>query len=281
MKIAVASGKGGTGKTMVAVSLAEILGQGAILADLDVEEPNAGLYFIKSLEERQYVNRMVPVIEYTKCTFCGICSEICAFNAMVVMPGEVMVFPELCHSCASCYYICPQLAIKEGRHHIGSIEEHLLACGTRLVAGCLVVGEAQSPPLIKAVKKAAYVKECEHIIVDCPPGTGCGTLEAIRGADYCLLVTEPTPFGGHDLRLALDAVELLGIPAGIIINRWRGSDAGIENLSAQYRVPVLARIPFSRALASAYAEGKHPFQAMPEMSDILEGMLDELQVSVL
>lgn len=280
MKLAVASGKGGTGKTMIAVSLAQLAGENAVLADLDVEEPNAGLYFEKVREEQRDVARMIPEIDYQRCTMCGACADVCAFNALVMLPPEIMVFPELCHSCASCYYHCPVNAISEGSHFIGQLEGSRLAGGGFLVSGSLKVGEAQSPPLIKAVKEAVSRHAKQHTILDCPPGTGCGTLEAINGADYCLLVTEPTPFGSHDLRLALDALVLLGIKAGIIINRWRGDDGSISNLASQYQAPVLARIPFSRALASAFAEGRHPLQAMPELQAILEGVLEELQVSL-
>ena len=155
MNISIASGKGGTGKTMVSVSIADILGPDSVLIDLDVEEPNAGLYFSKALEKSQTVHRMVPVFDYERCNFCGVCVDVCAFNALFMLPSEIMTFPELCHSCMSCYYNCPQAAISEGKHAIGSIEEHLLANGVPLITGCLMVGEAQSPPLIKATKKTA------------------------------------------------------------------------------------------------------------------------------
>lgn len=278
VKIAVASGKGGTGKTMIAVSLVKMLGPGCGLADLDVEEPNAGLYFKDPNTCRREAVRMVPVVDYERCTMCGICSGICAFNALVAMVDEIAIFPELCHSCAACFYRCPEDAISEGQHHMGIIEEKPLKDGAALISGKLAIGEAQSPPLIKAVKKLTDRRGFRHVVLDCPPGTGCGTLEAIEGADYCLLVTEPTPFGHHDLSLALEAISLLQVPASIIVNRWREDDAEIGLLAEQYKVPIIARIPFSRSLATAFAEGRHPLRAMPELRCTLAGILEELQV---
>ena len=279
MQIAIASGKGGTGKTMLAVALSELLGETAMLVDLDVEEPNADLFLEKRLEQNHTVTRMVPVIDYSLCNFCGVCAANCAFKALVVIPGEVMVFPELCHSCAACYYTCPVNAITKGQHPVGNIEEYWLKNGSRLITGRLSVGEAQSPPVIKQAKKTAARYWCTNTVLDCPPGTGCATLEAVKGSDYCILVTEPTPFGRHDLEMVLQAITLLNIPTGVVINRWEGNDAGIDILTAQYQMPVLERIPFSRDLAAGFTKGEHPINLMPELRNKLENILLTLQVT--
>jgi MinD superfamily P-loop ATPase len=268
MQIAIASGKGGTGKTLISTCMTRILAdRNAVLIDTDVEEPNAALAFMQPVPETKEVYRRVPQISLEYCTFCGLCAEICNFHALVVLAHNVLVFNELCHSCGACSFLCPYTAISEMNHPIGIIEEtHLPAYGT-LLTGRLNIGEAQSPPLIKAaknIKTSAFIR-----LVDCPPGTTCAMIEAIKDSDYCLLVTEPTPFGTHDLELSLEAVKMLNIPGGLIINRWQGDDRDLVELSERSGFPILARIPFSKELARAYMQGSDPLQAMPALQDIL------------
>jgi len=279
MQIAVASGKGGTGKTLLSTCIMKVLAEyNPVLIDADVEEPNAGLMLMPQAPETTGVNRIVPEIDPQKCTLCGKCADICKFNALVVLTDKALVFNELCHSCGACAYLCPETAIKEKDHHIGVIEEaNIPGCGT-LLTGRLTVGEAQSPPLIKATKSRK--KEAELRIIDCPPGTTCAMIEAIRGSDYCLLVTEPTPFGLHDLELSLQAMGLLGIPGGLVINRWQGQDQELVTLSNRTGVPILARIPFSSELARAYMQGRDPLEAMPALRSILTDIISRIKEAV-
>jgi MinD superfamily P-loop ATPase len=280
MQIAVASGKGGTGKTLVATCLTRHLAVShPVLIDADVEEPNAGLLLAHQLEKTFPVYRPVPEIDSEACTQCGLCADICRFNALVVLPESVMVFNELCHSCGACEYLCPEKAIKEEKHRIGSIEQSVLNDGGTLISGQLSIGEAQSPPLIKATRDAAG-KEAHYTIIDCPPGTTCPMIESIRNSDYCLLVTEPTPFGIHDLDLSIEASATLGIPCGIIINRWQGDDGEIVSIAAKKGIPILGRIPFSFELARSYAQGGNPLDQMPELGEILEQVIAGIEAKV-
>ncbi len=280
MEIAVASGKGGTGKTLVATCLARILAEyNPILIDADVEEPNAGLVIPHRLMDTKPAFRPVPEIDMKSCTQCGKCAELCRFNALVALPAEVMVFTELCHSCGLCAYICPENAINEVNHKIGVIEESDLLSGGQLITGRLLVGEVQSPPLIKAARDTRR-QDSEYRVVDCPPGTTCPAIESIRDSDFCLLVTEPTLFGVHDLALSIDATKLLGIHTGIIINRWQGDDGDVGIIAREHDIPILERIPYSMELAKSYARGENPLDAMPELRVILEKVIDKVKERV-
>jgi MinD superfamily P-loop ATPase len=276
MQIAVASGKGGTGKTLVSTCLLRVLGDNnSVLIDTDVEEPNAGLVLMQPAQKTTSVSRLVPEIDLEYCNLCGECAQKCNFNALVVLGDKVLVFNELCHSCGACAYLCPQRAIKEIEHPIGVIEEAQLPGYGTLLTGRLNVGEAQSPPLIKATKSQKATSALR--IVDCPPGTTCAMIESISDSDYCLLVTEPTPFGLHDLELSLEAIEMLGIPGGLVINRWQGEENELTALSDKTGVPILGRIPFSPELARAYMQGKDPLEAMPSLRDILTNILSHIK----
>lgn len=276
MQIAVASGKGGTGKTLVSTCLLRVLGDNnSVLIDTDVEEPNAGLVLMQPAQKTTSVSRFVPEINPEYCNLCGECAEICNFNALVVLSDKVLVFNELCHSCGACAYLCPQRAIKEIEHPIGVIEEAQLPGYGTLLTGRLNVGEAQSPPLIKATKSQKATSALR--IVDCPPGTTCAMIESISDSDYCLLVTEPTPFGLHDLELSLEAIEMLNIPGGLVINRWQGEESELTALSDKTGVPILGRIPFSPELAQAYMQGKDPLEAMPSLRGILTDIFRQIR----
>lgn len=279
MKLAIAGGKGGTGKTMIATCLAEYLGDTRVsLLDVDVEEPDARFFLRYETMEKKSHYRLVPQVDESRCNHCGVCAQVCAFNALAVLSGEVLVFPELCHSCSACLHLCPNRAISEEEHHTGEIEESLLVGGGKMVSGFLDVGEPRATTLINAVKQ--YAQEGDWNIIDCPPGSSCPVIEAIRDTDFCLLVTEPTPFGLHDLELVLQACHMLNIPAGIVINRWQGSDGGIDDVAARSGLPVLTRVPFMPELARAYSRGENPLHVSPclykSMKEIIQGVKEVL-----
>jgi len=251
MNIAVASGKGGTGKTTVATNLALSLKK-AQLIDCDVEEPNANIFLKAEIEEIEDVMVMIPEIDKEKCDYCGRCSEFCMYNALAIVPSDVLVFPDLCHSCGGCELVCPRDAVSWHERVVGRVE-HGWADGIDFYHGLLNVGEIQAIPVIKALKKK--VDKSKDVILDVPPGTSCPVIETIGGSDYCILVTEPTPFGLHDLKLAVDVLRHLYIPFGVIINRDGIGDKKVELYCQNEKIPVLMKIPQSREIAQLYSEG--------------------------
>ncbi len=251
MNIAVASGKGGTGKTTIAINMALSLGNVQLL-DCDVEEPNANIFLNAKMEKSEDVTIMIPEIDEEKCDYCDKCSEFCMYNALAVVPSKVLVFPELCHSCGGCKLVCPKDAISYRERAIGRIE-HGHAKGLDFYHGILNVGEAMALPVIKALKKK--VNNSKEVILDAPPGTSCPVIETIRGSDYCILVTEPTPFGLHDLKLAVDVVRHLYIPFGVIINRDGVGDKKVELYCRTKKIPILMKIPHSEEIAQLYSKG--------------------------
>jgi len=261
--LVIASGKGGTGKTTVAVNLALALslsGEGVQLLDCDVEEPNAHLFLKPEIESTSNIGIPVPEVNLSKCNFCGYCAEICAFKALAVFPGHVMVLDELCHGCGSCSYLCPEKALAEVNRTIGVVESG--KAGDLLFGyGLLNPGEAMSPPLINAVKE--LIDPARINIIDAPPGTSCPVVSAVSGADYCILVTEPTPFGLNDLDLAYQMVSKIGIPAGVVINRCDIGDRGVEDYCLANDIAVLQKIPYDRKLSELYARGEVAVSTMP------------------
>ena len=251
MIISIASGKGGTGKTTIATNLALSLGE-AQLIDCDVEEPNANIFLKADIAESVDVTVEIPVIDKTKCNFCGKCSEFCTYNALAVVPSDVLVFPELCHSCGGCELVCPQDAISWSKRVIGKIE-HGVVDGFDFYHGLLNVGEIMAVPVLKALKRK--VDTNKNVILDAPPGTSCPMIETLNGSDYCILVTEPTPFGLHDLKLAVDVVRHLNIPFGVIINRDGVGDKKAELYCQREKIPVLMKIPHSKEIAQLYSKG--------------------------
>ncbi|MGA9099145.1 MAG: ATP-binding protein [Methanotrichaceae archaeon] len=246
-----ASGKGGTGKTLVATSLAASL-DNVQLVDCDVEEPNAYLFFPdRELLERSECRVTVPVIDEEKCNRCGTCSRLCAHHALAVLPQTVLVFPELCHGCGLCVLACPEKAISEDTRSIGEIFR-AKSGGTDLIWGELNLGEARTTPLIRAVKEKA---RGDLIVVNSPPGTSCSMVEAVRGSDFCLLVTEPTPFGLYDLDIALKVLEMMKIPQGILANKSGLGDEGVYDYAKKMKIPILMEIPMSRKIAGLYSRG--------------------------
>ncbi len=254
MKVAVASGKGGTGKTLVATSLAvSLTGRRPVtFLDCDVEEPDAAIFLRPTIRHRREVMVPVPLVHEAACTGCGRCAEVCAFHAIAVAGRRVLTFPELCHGCGACAWACPEHAIAEEGRTCGVVAWGR-AGNVDFVQGRLTVGEAMPGPVIRAVK--ARAGNATDVIIDAPPGASCPVVEAVRGCDYCLLVTEPTPFGLNDLALAVETVSRLGIPCGVIVNRSEDDDALITDYLKERQVPLLLTIPLDRDIARRYARG--------------------------
>jgi MinD superfamily P-loop ATPase len=260
MNISVASGKGGTGKTMIATSLALSLAAeqspAPLFLDCDVEAPNAHLFLHPRLDEKRDVVLLIPDVDEFKCTYCGKCAEVCQYHAIAVLGHKTLVFPQLCHGCGSCTALCPENAIQEVPDRMGVIERGQAVAGISFARGVLDVGEPMVVPIIRQLKKWAASQPGQVVIRDASPGTSCPVVETVRGSDFLLLVTEPTPFGLHDLRLAVQVGRELGIPSGVIINRENGSYPAMEEFCEEYRLPVLLRIPFERGIAEGVAQGK-------------------------
>jgi MinD superfamily P-loop ATPase len=263
MKIAIASGKGGTGKTTVALNLALSL-EDAQLFDCDVEEPNCNLFLGYDLEKIENVNVPTPVIDKNKCELCGKCSEFCQYNALAVLPEDVMIFPTLCHGCGGCSIVCPNNAISEEDRKVGIIEgsvnEDLV-----FYQGILKIGEPMTSLVIKTLQE--HIDNDTTAIIDAPPGTACPVIASLKNVDYCILVTESTPFGFHDLKLAVDVVRILGIPFGVVINRCDIGDDRVEEYCIEEGIPVLMKIPYDREIASLYSQGIPFVSEMPEWKE--------------
>lgn len=263
MVISVASGKGGTGKTTVAVNLTLSLGNVQFL-DCDVEEPNAYIFLKPKITYIQPVGVLVPQVDEKKCTYCGKCAKFCSYNAIAVVKGKILFFPELCHNCGGCTLVCPEGAIKEVTQQRGVVKEGV-AGSINFIQGELTVGEAVSPPLIREVKKIA--NNNQTTIIDVPPGTSCPVVESIKGSDFCILVTEPTPFGLNDLTLAVKVVRKLKIPFGVIINRANVGDKKVDEYCKSEKISVLMRIPMDEEIAIAYSKGIPVIEAKPEYKE--------------
>jgi MinD superfamily P-loop ATPase len=266
MIIAVASGKGGTGKTTVATSLAlSLVSDSPVLfLDCDVEGPNAHLMLKPSLAHREDAFLLVPTIDEALCNHCGLCAEVCQYQAIAVTGQRVLVFPEMCHGCGSCALNCPSRAIGEVPHVLGTLESGYTPEGIRFARGVLNVGEALAVPVIRQLKTTYPAQAGEMVVIDAPPGASCPVVEAVRGADYVVLVTEPTPFGLHDLKLAYELTCELGLPAGVIINRDGIGNHSVDDFCLHVGLPVLLRIPMDRSIAAGIAQGVPLVSLQPE-----------------
>jgi len=261
MIISIASGKGGTGKTTVATSLAFSLNESVQFLDCDVEEPNAHIFLKPKIEQTRVVSIPVPKIDESKCNFCGRCSEVCAYNAIAVLKDNVLTFPHLCHGCGGCMLLCPQKAIREIDKEIGVVEIGKVN-NAQFIHGRLSIGEVMSPPLIRAVKD--YINPTRTVIIDAPPGTSCPVIESVKGSDFCILVTEPTPFGLNDLILAVEVLRKLNIPFGIVINRFDIGDDALDDYCRKEDISILMKIPFKKEIAFVYSRGIPIVEAFPE-----------------
>ena len=264
MIISIASGKGGTGKTTVATNLAMALGQGVLLLDCDVEEPNAHLFLKPEFNSRETAYTPVPEIDESRCTYCRKCADICRFKAIAMAGKTILTFPELCHGCGGCTAVCPEEAITEKGRELGVVERGTRG-GVGFVHGRLRIGEAMSPPLINKVR--AFSDPHKVNIIDAPPGTSCPVIAAVKNSDFVLMVTEPTPFGLHDLKLGVEAVKLLGIPRGLVINRADMGTDEVWHYAESEKIPILMEIPYERSIAEAYARGELIVDVMPAWKD--------------
>lgn len=280
MIISVASGKGGTGKTTVAINLALSINNssnGVQFLDCDVEEPNAHIFLKPQIKQTKVVSIPIPEIDESKCNFCGRCAEICAYNAIAVLKDTVLTFPHLCHGCGGCSLLCPQKAIKEIDKEIGVVEIGN-SDSIQFIHGKLNIGEAMSPPLIKAVKE--YVNPTRTVIIDVPPGTSCPVIVSIKDSDFCILVTEPTPFGLNDLILAVEVLRKLKVPFCVVVNRSDLGNEKTDNYCKKENIPVLMRIPFRREIAFAYSKGIPIIEALPEYKKYFQELFDKIKKAI-
>jgi len=285
MKIAIASGKGGTGKTTVASNLAWLAarsGRSVAYVDCDVEEPNGHLFLKPQLTSTRAIGRLHPSVNEEKCTHCGLCDEICQYSAIVCVGQKVLVYPELCHACGGCALVCRPGAITEVLRQTGSLETGM-AGSLHFAHGVLNIGEAMSAPLIRQVKAECVAEDLR--IFDCPPGTSCPVIESVRDADMVLLVTEPTPFGLNDLKLAVEMVRALRLPFAVVINRAGVGDHKTQEYCRSESIDILAELPDYRRVAEAYSRGVLAGEVVPQFRTRLEDLLSRLcgcdQVSTL
>lgn len=275
MKIAVASGKGGTGKSTLSTNLAYILAEqykNVSLIDCDVEEPNCHIFLKPTFNVSQPVFIDVPKINTEKCVKCGKCAEVCQYNALAFVKERVIVFSELCHGCGSCSLICPSMAITETGREVGIIESGN-SYGFNFIHGKSRIGEAMSPPLIKSVKEHADKKGFNLQILDCPPGTSCPVISAVNDVDFVIMVTEPTPFGLYDLKLAVNVMRKMNLPFGVVINRSSENDYLIEDYTNSENIDILTKIHDSRSIAECYSRGELVLEKLPQFKQAFEPLI--------
>lgn len=277
MIISIASGKGGTGKTFITTNLARSLEKNVAVYDCDVEAPNSHLFLRPDVLNKTSFVTTVPAIDLEKCTFCKKCMEICRFNAIAILKENALVFPELCHSCGGCFRVCEDHAINETDRVLGDIEIGK-AGHIDLVHGRLGVGQVMAPRLIEQVK--SHTKEDTVNIIDAPPGTSCPVITSIKNSDFVVLVTEPTPFGLHDLKLAVEGVRALNLSHGIIINRAGKGDDQVTAYASKENIDILMEIPFDRSIAETYSNGDIYVDTHPEMKKAFKTLFDKIQEQI-
>jgi MinD superfamily P-loop ATPase len=278
LKLAVASGKGGTGKTTIATNLAVTLvnkGKSVHLLDCDVEEPNCHIFLNPEIESTTPVTVPVPQVTEEKCTGCGICGDVCEFSAIAVIKGKVLIFPELCHGCGACKLFCPEGAIDEVPKNVGTVEKGK-SDGLHFIHGLLNIGELMSPAVIRGVKEAADDDD-EIVILDSPPGTSCPVIEAVKDADFVLLATEPTPFGLNDLELAVGMVRVLGIPFAVAINRSNVGTDDVKKYCEREQIEIVLEIPDDRRIAEAYSRGEMVVHAVPDYRQLFNDCWERIE----
>jgi MinD superfamily P-loop ATPase len=277
MRVVVASGKGGTGKTTIATSLALVAEGTARFLDCDVEAPNAALFLNPVLETHKDVGIQLPVVEEALCTHCGRCAEVCEFHAIAIIGKKILIFPELCHGCGSCKLVCPEKAISERLDVMGVLEGGITAGGLDFAQGVMNVGEPMAVPIIRELKKWQAARPFIVEIRDSPPGASCPVVETMRGVDFILLVTEPTPFGLHDLKQVVGITRELGLPTGVVVNRDGIGDKAVDSYCAEAGIPILMRIPMERRFAEAIASGKTLVEAAPEYHPLFLDLLENIR----
>ncbi len=281
MILTIASGKGGTGKTTIATSLALALADDALLyLDCDVEAPNAHIFLKPTFDQSKTVTLPIPAVDEGRCDGCGRCAEVCQYHAIVVIGGKVLVFPELCHGCGSCTLQCPQAAIDEVPSKLGTLEAGVAKEEVLFARGILDIGQPMAVPIIRALQRWYPFGETGTVIRDAPPGVSCPVVETMSDADFVLLVTEPTPFGLHDLQLAVQLAGELGVPAGVLLNRDGIGDQSVHDYCQSKGIPILMRIPFDERIGMAVAHGETLVDAFPEylsrMRNLFRGIRDLL-----
>jgi len=276
MIISIASGKGGTGKTTISVNLAQAL-KYVQLIDCDVEEPNAHIFLKPDIRNIEQVEVLVPKVNYQLCDFCGECAKFCRYNAMAVFEDQVLIFPELCHHCGGCRIVCPKNAISEYTVSVGRIRKGIRQ-NIEFMDGLLNIAQPSPVPIIKKLK--SYMAKDSIVLIDSPPGTSCSMIEAVEKSDYCLLVTEPTPFGLNDLKLAVETIKKMKIPVGVIINQSDIGDNQVKEYCGTEDIPVVMEIPFSREIAEAYSRGETIISVLPGYQNKFKELFDIIKEKI-
>jgi MinD superfamily P-loop ATPase len=279
MRIAVASGKGGTGKTTVTACLTRVLSGKVVAVDLDVEAPNLHLFLKPDITEAQTAYMQVPEVDQAACTHCRQCAEICQFKAIADLGEYLLTFPEMCHGCGGCLAVCPENALRTGQRELGQIRWGD-AGGVAFMEGRLRVGEAMSPPLMRTVKsklETLFHPTAATVLIDAPPGVSCPAVSAVMDSDMVVMVTEPTPFGRYDLELAYEAFKTMAMPMAVVVNRAGSGDAGVDDFCRRHGLPIVGRIPYERRIAEAYSQGRIPVDAVPKLRAVFSEMLTGLK----
>ncbi len=282
MQIAIASGKGGTGKTTIATGLAYSLSKNhnVCFKDCDVEAPNGHIFLKPSIEKNKEAVIQIPQVDADKCSACGKCVDVCQFHALAQIGRSIMVFPQLCHGCGSCTWNCPENAIVEKPNTVGILESGWTDGGIQFSHGVLTISEPMPTPVIRQLKHWQKPVEGAITLLDAPPGASCSVVETLRGSDFVILVTEPTPFGMHDLRQMAGIIQDMHIQAGVIINRAKEVYAPLQEFCLKEKLPILMQIPFSREIAAGIARGQLLTSIKPEYERLFSNMFDEIISSI-